>query len=219
MFTSLTIWSYLGSYHFIPKKKIQENFFQIYLFLRWMGVRYKNIFQTREAHTSVNPHILCQCYSWCLEHILSHVSYFISLLRLDLIPGFAFLPKPSGSLDAGTELLSWLSGISLLWVWVYFLIGTYFLALGHAELGSSFWELEPSHLSCCEPNTLFRTLPLRNLEMIFSLWTLLNTLPSGSQLALSNAQLWLAGSGRCSGDTGAIFETTKKKGNCLLPKR
>jgi hypothetical protein len=79
------------------------------------------------------------------------------------------------------------------------------------ELESSLWELGPSHLSCCEPNTLFRTLLLRNLEMIFSLWTLLNTLPSGSQLALSNAQLWPADSGRCSGDTGALFETRTKK--------
>lgn len=211
MFTPLTTRSYLGSYHFIPKKKkIQEIFKFTCSYGGWeWGTK---TFFKQEKHTHWwPPHPVPMLQLVLGTCSLSRVSYFISLLWLDLTFGIAFLPKPSGSLDAGTELFPWLFGISLLWVWVYSLIGTYFLALGHAELGSSFWELGPSHLSCCEPNTLFRTLPLRNLEMIFSLWTLLNTLPSGSQLDLSNAQLWFAGSGRCSGDSGAIFETTKKQ--------
>lgn len=209
----------LGKLPFYSKEKNTRNFFFKFT-CSYGGWEWgTKTFFKREKHTHWwIPHPVPVLQLVFGTHSQSHASYFISLLWLDLIPGFAFLPKPSGSLDAGTDLFSWLPGISLLWVWVYFLIGTYFLALGHAELGSSFWELEPSHLSCCEPNTLFRTLPLRNLEMIFSFWTLLNTLPSGSQLALSNAQLWLVGSGRCSGDTGAIFEITKKKGNCSLPK-
>lgn len=87
-------------------------------------------------------------------------------------------------------------------------VRTYFLVPGKVWPGSSFWRPEPSHLICFERNTLFRTLSLRNLEMIFSLWTLLNTLPSGSQLVLSQPP-WQRGRGRCSGDTTALFGTKK----------
>ena len=72
------------------------------------------------------------------------------------------------------------------------------------------WRVQwrPSHLICFGRNTLFRTLSLRNLEMIFSVWTWLNMLPSGSQLTLSHP-LWQRGRGRCSEDTTAPFGTKK----------
>lgn len=98
-----------------------------------------------------------------------------------------------------------------------FRIRTYFLGLGKLQPGSSSWSSGPSHLICFERNTLFRMLSLRNLEMIFSLWTLLNILPSGSQLILSHPP-WQRGRGRSSGDTAALFGT-KKRNCCLLKSR